>query len=260
MRGRSARVIGWRRRPEEHARCSRWPSRTRDRAGGSSRHRVARTRTRQIRGPETPKATSGIPRAASANGSERWRRYEGPLGVAFLLVCARIERKRSGELAATGLVETIEAAEDRQRGRAHDGVTALQASDEPAIGRSAPRAMQPSLGREIHHAVALERLGRCPLVFEGENHAKRTRPGPPGRASMVERVAVGRRSGQERHSSYSSRSHTAQDRNSKKSLFARSEHEPNKRGSSPSAEDFIALPRSRARGGTGDRRRARLRR
>lgn len=166
------RVTGSRRGPEAHARCSSRPS-----AAGSggglvaARGRKDPNVTTVNQGPETPKATSGMPRAASANDSERWRRYEGPLGVAFLLVCARIERTRGGEHAATGLVETVEAAEDRQRGRAHEGVTAIQASEEPAIGRSAPRAMQPSLGREIRHTVALERLGCRPLVLERENHA-----------------------------------------------------------------------------------------
>ena len=100
-------------------------------------------------------------------------------GVAFLLVCARIERTRGGEHAATGLVETRETAKDRQRGRTPDGVLAVQAGDEPAIGRPAPRAMQPSLGREIRHAAARKRIGSRPLVFKGENHAERARPGPP---------------------------------------------------------------------------------
>lgn len=144
--------------------------------------------TRRKPAPKMPKATSGIPRAASTNDSECGDDTRDRSGVAFLLVCARIERRRSGEHAATGLIETSKTAKGRQRDRAHEGARAGRVGNEPAIGRSAPRAMQPSLGREIGHAAALLRLGSRPLVFQGENHAVRARPGPPGRASMVEKV------------------------------------------------------------------------
>ncbi len=126
-------------------------------------------------------------RAASTNDSDRWRRYEGPLGVALLLLAARIARMRSGsEHAAIGLLETEETAkDDRQGGRAHDRAWTVRAG-EPAIRRATPRACRSSFGREARQAVAPERLSCRPFVSKGENHAELARSGSPRRASMVE--------------------------------------------------------------------------
>ena len=126
--------------------------------GPSDRARRPTFRTdREERGPETTKATSGYPGRPLRNDS-RWRRHEGPLGVAFLLarLCIRIERK-GGKLHRRGM-HAAEAAEgDGRRARQGDR------REEPAIGGAAHTAT-PSPRRETRQTVAPERLSFRPLV------------------------------------------------------------------------------------------------
>src|SRR6476469_4615155 len=121
---------------------------------------------------KTPKTASGGSPGGLCNGSERWRRYEGPLGAALLLACARIEREREGEHAATGLLETRETAKDwgraseeratsgKDRGDAirRDAATCGRRIGEPSPGAMGQRAREHPFGRQEHVTDARERF------------------------------------------------------------------------------------------------------
>jgi hypothetical protein len=138
----------------------------------------------EIVSPKTPKAASGLPRAASANGSERWRRYEGPLGAALLVrVGARIERQTTGGHAGDCLIEARPTAEDgaraskeaEKKGTWHAAVIGRRPGATGRVQRELVELRFPCFAHEGGHAVAPKRFGCHPCVLKGENHAGRAR-------------------------------------------------------------------------------------
>ena len=222
-RARGAWAGGGARRP--YARARVFLRSPRSAAGGGQVAAPGRSARRHdgIEGPEMPKATSGIPRAASANGSET---METIRGTARGRLPPGLRSDRADEGRRTCGCRSGRDHWSRRRttkrpsSRGRSGSPAQRRARQGQVG--ATRDATVPRTRDTPHRCAGAPRSSSSCLSGRESRGSNT-PGTSGRASMVERVAVGRRSGQERHSSYSSRSGGAQDRKSKKSRFSSSE-------------------------------------